>query len=69
MTRKISTIVDEQVWREFKTLSEETHQSLSGLLTEALKEFIQKKRIRPNFIKHMDDSIEEHEQLGQLLAK
>jgi len=69
MAIKISTIVDKKVWKEFKELSDETHQSITGLLTEALKDFVRKKRVRPTFIKHMEESIEENEKLGRLLAK
>lgn len=69
MVVKISTTVDKKVWEEFKELSEETHQSITGLLTEALREFVSKKRVRPMFIKHMEKSIEENEKLGRLLAK
>ncbi|OGQ48364.1 MAG: hypothetical protein A3H42_04285 [Deltaproteobacteria bacterium RIFCSPLOWO2_02_FULL_46_8] len=69
MAIKISTTVDEKVWEEFKELSDETHQSITGLLTEALKDFVRKKRVRPVFIEQMGKSIEENEKLGQLLAK
>ncbi|MBI5300326.1 MAG: hypothetical protein HY877_08575 [Deltaproteobacteria bacterium] len=69
MAVKISTTVDEKVWEEFKELSDETHQSITGLLTEALKDFVRKKRVRPVFVKQMEASIEENEKLGRLLAK
>lgn len=66
---KISTLVDEKAWKELKSLSEETHQSLSGLLSEAVKEYVRRKRVRPTFLKHAEDSIEENEKLGRLLAR
>lgn len=69
MGLKVSTVVNEKVWQEFKGLAEETHQSLSGLLTDALSEYLRRKRVRPTFLKHMEDSLEENEKLGQLLAK
>lgn len=69
MPVKISTIVDKKIWKEFKALSEETHQSLSGMLSEALEEFIRRKRVRPDFLKQMAQSLDEHEALGKLLAK
>lgn len=69
MRTKISTIVDGEVWKEFKDLAEETHQNIGGLLGEALREFIFKRRIRPTVIRHMEDSIAENEELGHLLAK
>jgi hypothetical protein len=69
MTIKISTIVDENVWGDFKELSKETHQNLSGMLNEAIQEYVRKKRLRPDFLKHMEDSLRENEALGRLLAK
>ncbi len=36
MNTKISTIVEEKTWSEFKALASQNHQSLSGLLTEAM---------------------------------
>lgn len=69
MGLKVSTIVDEKVWEEFKSLADETHQSLSGLLTEALTDFLHRKRVRPQFLKQMEASLEENERLGHLLAK
>lgn len=69
MGLKISTTVDEKVWKQFKKLSDETHQSLTGLLEEALVEFMNRKRLRPMFLKHAQDSLDDNEELGQLLAK
>lgn len=69
MGLKISTIVDENVWKDFKTLSEETRLSLSAMLEEALKEYIHKKKLRPEFLSHLEDSMDENEKLGALLAK
>lgn len=66
---KISTLVDEKVWEEIKDLSQETRQSLSGMVTEALEEYIRRKRLRPDFLKEMEKSIEENDALGRLLAK
>ena len=69
MGLKISTIVDDKVWKEFKRLSEETHQSLSGMLSEALQDYVNRKRLRPVFLKHLKNSMDENEELGRLLAK
>ncbi|MDO8527684.1 MAG: hypothetical protein Q7T03_08365 [Deltaproteobacteria bacterium] len=69
MNIKISTLVDEKIWKEIKELSEENSQSLSGMVTEALEEYIRKKALRPDFLKNMEKSIEENKELGRLLAK
>lgn len=68
-TIKISTLVEAAVWRELKGLSHETHQSLSGLLTDAVRDFVRKRRMRPSFLKAMEDSLTDNERLGRLLAK
>ena len=66
---KISSKVDEAVWRELRLLAEETHASISGLLTEALREYLRRRRVRPEVLKHLEDSMGEHEELGRRLAE
>lgn len=66
---KISSKVDEAVWNELKTLAKEQHQNVSGLLTEAISEYIKRKRVRPEVLKHLDDSMTENDELGKLLAQ
>jgi predicted transcriptional regulator len=68
-TIKISSKVEETVWRDFRELAKESHQSISGLLTEAISDFIRKHRVRPDVLRHLEDSIGENEELGRLLAK
>lgn len=65
---KISSKVDKSVWNELKELAEESHQSISGLLTEAIREYLTRRRIRPVVLRHLGDSIAENEKLGRLLA-
>lgn len=69
MSLKISTIVDDKAWKDLKHLSKETHQSLTGMLTEAIEEYVRRRKVRPIFLKHMNDSLSEHKKLGELLAK
>ena len=66
---KISSKVDEDTWNELKALAAETHQNVSGLLTEAIREYISRKRVRPVVLTHLEQSIVENEELGRLLAK
>jgi len=66
---KISSKVDERVWKELKELAEESHQSISGLLTEAIEEYVARRRLRPDVLRHLDDSIADNEELGKLLAR
>ena len=66
---KISSKVEESAWEDLKALAEESHQNISGVLTEAIQEYIQRRRVRPTVLSHLEDSISDNEQLGQLLAK
>ena len=66
---KISSKVDESVWRELRAIAEESHQSIGGLLTEAIRDYVRRRRVRPEVMKHLDASIVENEELGRLLAK
>jgi predicted transcriptional regulator len=56
---KISSRVDETVWNGLKAMAEESHQSISSLLTEAIREFLQRKRVRSAVLRHLEDSMEE----------
>ena len=37
---KISSKVEQEQWRELQELARESHQSISGLLTEAIRDFV-----------------------------
>ena len=66
---KISSKVDESAWKELKELAEESHQSISGLLTEAIEQYVARRRVRPDVLRHLDESIADNEELGKLLAR
>ena len=66
---KISSKVDEAVWEELRQLARETHGSVSGLLTEAIAEYVRRRRVRPEVLQHLERSMDENEALGRLLAE
>lgn len=66
---KISSKVEEREWRALQALAEESRQSISGLLTEAVSDYVRKRRLRPAVMNHLEDSIAENEELGRLLAQ
>lgn len=68
-TIKFSSKIDEETWSELKLLAKESHQNISGLLTEAVSDYVSKRRLRPSVSDHLMDSIRENEELGKLLAK
>jgi hypothetical protein len=66
---KISSKVDETAWNELREFARESHQSISGLLSEAIREYVVRRRVRPVVLKHLEDSIAHNERLGRLLAE
>ena len=50
-------------------LAEESHQSIAGLLTDAIREYVRRRRVRPDVLRHLEDSIADNEELGRLLAE
>jgi len=66
---KISSKVDEAAWEDLKQLARESHQNISGVLTDAIQDYVRKRRIRPVVLQHLEDSIQDNEELGHLLAK
>ncbi len=68
-TIKISSKVEEQVWEDLRALAKESHQNVSGLLTEAITDYLHRRRIRPAVLDHLSNSMDENEELGHLLAK
>jgi predicted transcriptional regulator len=66
---KISSKVEQAQWRALQELARESHQSISGLLTEAISDFVRKRRLRPVVLDHLEKSIAENEELGKRLAE
>lgn len=66
---KISSKIDEQAWSDLRQLAEESHQSISGLLTEAVRDYVRRRRLRPAVMEHLEDSIVKNEELGRRLAR
>ncbi len=68
-TIKISSKVETAVWEEFRALANESHQNISGLLTEAISDYLHRRRVRPVVLDHLADSMNENDELGNLLAR
>jgi hypothetical protein len=66
---KVSSKVEESAWEELKEFARESHQSISGTLSEAIREYLTRRRIRPEVVRHLEDSMAVNERLGRLLAK
>ena len=68
-TVKISSIVDETSWSNLRMLSAEMHRSISSVLTEAIDEYVQRRRVRAEVLDQLEASVKQNEKLGRLLAK
>lgn len=66
---KISSKVEQSEWRALQALARESHQSIAGLLTEAIRDYVRKRRLRPVVLSHLEDTITENEDLGRRLAE
>jgi predicted transcriptional regulator len=66
---KISSKVEQSEWNALQELARESHQSISGLLTEAISDYVRKRRLRPVVMDHLEESIKDNEELGQRLAE
>ena len=67
--RKVSLRIDEEVWRDLQDLARKSQQSVSGLVTEAIREYVARRRVRPEVLQHLEDSIERNEELGRRLSR
>ena len=66
---KISSKVEQREWEALQAIAYESNQSIAGLLSEAVADYVRKRRLRPEVLSHLEDSINENEKLGYLLAK
>ena len=66
---KISSKVEKAEWTALQELARESHQSISGLLTEAIRDYVRKRRLRPVVLDHLEASMAENEDLGRRLAE
>lgn len=68
-TIKISSKVDEAAWNELRDLARETKRSVSDVLSETIEEYLARRRVRPDPLRYLEDSMRENEELGKLLEQ
>ncbi|MSQ98451.1 MAG: hypothetical protein EXR85_04030 [Xanthomonadales bacterium] len=66
---KISSKVEQREWEALQAIASESQQSIAGLLSEAVADYVRKRRLRPAVLSHLEDSIKENEELGRRLAQ
>lgn len=68
MSIKIKFKVDPSTWKEIRGLARESHRGVSEVLTDAIREYVRRHRMRLEVLDHLEDSISENEELGRRLA-
>lgn len=66
---KISSKVEQAEWEALQAIAYESNQSIAGLLSEAVADYVRKRRLRPAVMSHLEDSMSENEELGRRLAR
>ena len=67
--KKFATQIDEKVLKDLKKYAKSSDRSISGVVTEAVKSFLERQKVRPAFKSAMDEVMEDHKELLQRLAK
>ena len=63
---KITSEVDEAAWNELCDPARDTHRSVSEVLSEAIEEYLARRRVRPDVLRHLENSVRENDELGKL---
>ena len=66
---KISSQVEQADWSALQDIARESAQSISGLLTEAIRDYVRRRQFGPVVIDHLENSMDENEELGRRLAE
>jgi hypothetical protein len=66
---KFASQIDETALEELRALASQTDKSISRLLTEAVLEYLQRARVRPEFRSATEQVISENRDLLKRLAK
>lgn len=66
---KFATQIEEQTLKELKEYAAEVDRSISGVLTEAVSQYLQRARVRASFRSATDEVLNENEELLKRLAK
>ena len=66
---KFATQVDEKVLKDLKAFAQENHKNISGIVSDALNDYLKKVKIRPAFLKAIDAVLDENDELLRRLAK
>jgi predicted HAD superfamily Cof-like phosphohydrolase len=67
--KKFATQIDETTLEDLRAYAKSTKRSISGVVTEAVGEYLKKTSVRPAFRNAMDEVLQDHADLLNKLAK
>jgi predicted transcriptional regulator len=67
--KKFATQLDEQVLKKLKRYAEASDRSISGIVSEAVAQYLDRAEVRPAFCSAMDEVLSENAELLKRLAK
>ena len=66
---KFASQIEDKALKELKKYADESNRSISGVLTEAVEQYLERARVRPAFRDAVDKVLDENEELLKHLAK
>lgn len=67
--KKFATQIDESALKDLRAYAKNTGRSISGVVSEAVEEYLKRASVRPAFRNAMDEVLEDHAELLKRLAK
>lgn len=66
---KMNWKVDAKVWKALRAFAEAPHVRTRVMLTEAKRDNVRRRRVRPEVLEHLEGSIATNHELGRRLAE
>lgn len=67
--KKFATQIDEATLEDLRSYAKSTGRSISGVVSEAVEQYLKRSRVRPAFQNAMSGVLEDHAELLEKLAK
>ena len=67
--KKFATQIDESALEDLRAYAKNTGRSISGVVNEAVEEYLKRASVRPAFRSAMDEVLDDHAELLNRLAK
>ena len=67
--KKFATQIDEATLEDLRSYAKNTGRSISGVVSEAVEEYLKRVKVRPAFQNSMSEILDDHVELLERLAK